>query len=58
MHYAKIAVGLIVILLSFVYIMKNKSQSMMDALTAKRKQEFEEAQKKAQESESTDSLTK
>lgn len=52
LHYIKIVAGLIIIVLSFVYIMKNHNKSMMDSLMEKRKKEFEEAQRKAETSTS------
>lgn len=39
----KTVIGVVVIAASFVYILKNRSQSMMDALMKKRREDMEKA---------------
>lgn len=46
----KVALGLILIAISFIYLIKNPSQSMMDGLNKKRKK-AEEQQEQAQMSQ-------
>lgn len=49
----KVALGLVIIVISFIYLIKNPSQSMMDGLMKKRQKSYEELQAKlaAQEAE-------
>lgn len=39
----KVVIGIIIIIASFIYILKNRSQSMMDALMKKRREDMEKA---------------
>lgn len=54
----KVALGLVIIVISFIYLIKNPSQSMMDGLMKKRQKSYEELQAKlaAQEAEKAEML--
>lgn len=53
----KIFIGIAIILVSFVYIMKNHDKSLMDSLMGKRKDAMEEMQKLAEQESSDTSKT-
>lgn len=51
MQTVKIIIGIILVIASFVYIIKNPSQSMMDGLMKKRKEMYDKELAKATETE-------
>ena len=58
----KIVIGIAIIVLSFVYILKHRDQSLMDALMGKRRKQMEElealaAQQAEEESASGNNTT-
>ena len=51
MKTAKIIIGIILVIASFAYIIKNPSQSMMDGLMKKRKEMYDKELAKAAEAD-------
>lgn len=51
----KIVIGIAIIVVSFVYLMKNHNQSLMDALMGKRRKQMEELMVGEPQEESSDS---
>ena len=51
MHTLKIVVGVVLVIVSFAYIIKNPGQSMMDGLMKKRKEMYDKELAKAAEAD-------